>query len=60
MDPYIRRIRNIDDFTKLYAELKTLNRQIESHPEEQTELNEKKQLVEDRLEELKLMYYSLV
>lgn len=52
MDPYIRRIKNIDDFSKLYAELKLLNRVMIDSPENQEEIKWKKQLVEQRLEEL--------
>ncbi|WP_164984968.1 hypothetical protein [Ammoniphilus sp. CFH 90114] len=52
MDPYTRRINNIDDFTKLYAELKSLNRQLEHQPEETPAIQQKKKLVEDRLQQL--------
>jgi len=52
MDPYTKRINNIDDFTKLYAELKSLNRLMESHPDQEFEIKQKKQLVEERLHQL--------
>ena len=52
MDSYIKRIKNIDDFSKLYAELKLLNRNIVDSPENREEVIWKKQLVEQRLEEL--------
>ncbi|WP_167577795.1 hypothetical protein [Ammoniphilus sp. YIM 78166] len=52
MDPYTKRINNIDDFSKLYAELKSLNRLMESHPEQEFEIKQKKQLVEQRLQQL--------
>lgn len=52
MDPYTRRINNIDDFTKLYAELKSLNRQLENQSEETPVIQQKKKLVEDRLQQL--------
>lgn len=52
MDPYTKRIKNIDDSTKLYAELKTLNRMMINTPEEEEEMLWKKKLVEDRLNEL--------
>lgn len=52
MDPYTKRIKNIDDFTKLYAELKTLNRLMAETPEEEDEIVWKKKLVEERLNEL--------
>ncbi len=52
MDPYTKRIRNMDDFAKLYAELKVLNRLMNNTPEEEEEILWKKKLVEERLHEL--------
>lgn len=52
MDQYIKRIHNIDDFSKLYAELKALNRLIIHSPQDEEEIKFKKKLVEDRLSEL--------
>lgn len=52
MDPYTRRIKNIDDFSKLYGELKLLNRVMVDSPEDEEEVKRKKRLVEQRLEEL--------
>lgn len=52
MDPYTKRIRNMDDFSKLYAELKVLNRLMNNIPEEEEEILWKKKLVEERLHEL--------
>ncbi|MEW9671281.1 hypothetical protein [Ammoniphilus sp. 3BR4] len=52
MEAYTKRINNIEDFSKLYAELKSLNRLLESHPETTEEIQQKKKIVEDRLHQL--------
>lgn len=58
MDMYTKRIENIDDSSKLYAELKRLNRLIDSDSKESEEMKQKKKLVEDRLNQL--MFFSFV
>jgi cell division protein ZapA (FtsZ GTPase activity inhibitor) len=58
-ETFTKRICNMDDFSKLYGELKSLNRRIKDDITKDTELlTQMKKMVEDRLEEL--MYISLV
>lgn len=52
MEDYVKRVKRIDDFSKLYAELKRLNRVIGSSSKEDREIQFKKQLVQQRVEEL--------
>lgn len=59
IDFFTKRILNMDDFSKLYGELKSLNRRIqEDFTNDAQQLQMMKKMVEDRLEAL--MYVSLV
>jgi hypothetical protein len=53
MENFIRRIKRLDDFSKLYGELKSINRIIsQGNSNNLEELNEKKRIIEERLNEL--------
>jgi hypothetical protein len=51
---FVKRIQRLDDFNKLYGELKLLNRllTVRTALDEVDQLKQKKKIVEDRLDEL--------